>query len=84
MSDIPRTSCQSSRIKSFEYRGDTLIVEFVRGGTYAFKGVPYETAARMGTAESVGRFFGMSIQGQFESERLPEASNEDSDDHTER
>jgi len=57
----------SSMIREYSYDDDTLelTVEFVKGGTYSYQGVPEEVFQAMQSASSVGRFFLNEIKGQY-------------------
>ena len=67
---------QSSRIKAYGYDPATqeLVIDFHRGAKHAFKNVPPETVEAMAKSESIGRFFGQVIQGQFQSQRIMETN----------
>jgi hypothetical protein len=47
-----------------------LTVEFKKGGTYAYKPVPYPVYTAMQEAQSVGSFFLRNVKGQYPHLRL--------------
>lgn len=77
----PRALCPiegSSRLVG--YRWDegselgvgTLVIGFVGGAVWAYRGVPLRVLADFQMAESKGSFFRRVILGQYEEERLDE------------
>ena len=48
----------------------TLVIEFLRGGTYQYFDVPREVFESMQGAESQGVFLAKQIKGRYEYERV--------------
>ena len=60
----------SSNIKSIDYDGTDLIVEYKSGSKYKYSNVPNDLFESFKTAESKGRFMNSEIKGKFNYERL--------------
>jgi hypothetical protein len=63
----------SAAIRRFSYDTETrtLFVTFVDGDLYAYRDVPGEVHAAMGSAFSKGRFFAEQIRGRYAYAKLP-------------
>lgn len=71
---IPKmTPCVSSAIAAhgFDPATQTLYLKFTSGGTYSFPEVSNDTYAALQAAESVGRFYGANIKGQYTAQPVP-------------
>ena len=60
----------SSNIKKVGYEGTDLLVEYLSGVQYKYKGVPKELYEKLLEADSKGRFMNSEIKGKFEFERI--------------
>jgi len=62
----------SSRIHSVSYEGNLqeLTVEFSRGGTYKYFGVPEDVYIMLVNAESVGKTLNSMVKGKYEYQKL--------------
>ena len=60
----------SSNIKAIDHDGTDLVVEYISGSKYRYKGVPTELFEALKTAESKGRFMNAEIKGKFDYERI--------------
>lgn len=60
----------SSNIRAIDHDGSDLIVEYMGGSKYKYKGVPTELFEAFKTAESKGRFMNAEIKGKFDYERI--------------
>ena len=60
----------SSNIKRVGYENNELLVEYLSGAKYKYKGVPEELFAKLLEAESKGRFMNANIKGKFKYERV--------------
>ena len=60
----------SSNIRKIGHDGTNLIVEYMSGAQYRYKGVPKEVFNEMLSAESKGRFMNANIKGKYEFERI--------------
>ena len=65
-------SVYSSMVQSISYDSDsqTLTVTFNNGKSYAYSGVPEETATDAANAASVGEFMNSEIKGRYSFRRL--------------
>ena len=61
--EIDLKPVDSSNIDSVGYNEDleVLVIQFCRGGRYAYGGVPSEVYAQLLNAPSIGRFFAKNI-----------------------
>ena len=62
----------SSVIRGFVYdpAAQMLVVRFVSGRRYAYRGVPEAVAAAFGAARSKGEYFNAAIRDAYPAERL--------------
>jgi hypothetical protein len=66
-------SLKSSNLKAAGFENGTLVVEFKKGSTWAYKGVPQETYDQLMAAESAGSFFHRNIRNVYEAKKLETA-----------
>lgn len=61
------TYVSSSNIESIGFEADTntLTVEFIKGGTYEYSGVPEHLYDELMSADSKGTFFAANIKGSY-------------------
>lgn len=64
---MERIAVDSSAIAAIGYDEDscTLLVEFIKSGSYHYEGVSLETYEVFLGAESKGRFFQQNVKGRF-------------------
>jgi hypothetical protein len=62
----------SELIKSAEYVGDTLTLEFARGGKYQYDNVPSLIVAALTVSDSAGSFFSRFIRNKFPYHKIAE------------
>lgn len=72
MAEMEMHPLSSSNLQAAGYdeETNTLHVEFVGGGLYAYSGVPQETYVALMAAPSAGSFFHRAIRNRFPTERL--------------
>lgn len=68
----PIQIANSSNVESISWdsEGDIMYVKYQWGGTYAYKGVPYQRAVAAANADSVGSYINKNIKGQYEVQRI--------------
>lgn len=62
----------SQLIKKAEYMGNTLTLEFARGGTYQYDNVPAVIVAGLTLSDSAGSFFTKFIRNKFPYHKIVE------------
>jgi len=60
----------SSDISSIGYENNTLYVNFVRGGTYSYSGVPESVYRNLMNASSHGKYFAAYIKNAYPYHRI--------------
>jgi hypothetical protein len=68
--DIAIVPVESSMIASVAYNGSTLVVNFLRGGSYAYDGVAQSTYDGLMRADSVGTFFRQNVKDAHEYRQI--------------
>jgi len=61
---------QSSTIKKADYMGNTLTLEFARGGVYQYDEVPAVIVAGLTLTDSAGSFFSRFIKNKYRVTKL--------------
>jgi hypothetical protein len=63
---------ESNLINSAEYVGDTLTLEFAKGGKYQYDNVPILVVAALSLSDSAGSFFSRFIRNKFPYHKIAE------------
>jgi hypothetical protein len=63
---------ESNLISSAEYVGDTLTLEFAKGGKYQYDNVPAIVVAGLSLSDSAGSFFSRFIRNNFPYQKISE------------
>lgn len=78
--NVNSSNIKRYRMESDDGEGliDCLIIEFMSGATWKYRGIPGATLGAFSTAESHGKFFAAEIKGRYPGERLDDGASTES------
>jgi curved DNA-binding protein CbpA len=65
----------ASRIENFQYKGQTLVVDFIDGSTYEYFGIPKSVYNKLISSNTPDRFARRHIYHEYVYRRVSKASN---------